>query len=61
MRNRTQKDLQRNGVIDSNRHLVPTFEYLKLKYKLKPTKKKKNFIDQLNQSSKKLEDTQGSV
>ena len=35
LRDRTVKDLQKNGVIDSDKNIVPAFEYQKLKYKIK--------------------------
>jgi hypothetical protein len=39
-RDRTVKDLQKNGLIDNDRNIVPTFEYQKLKYKIKQARKK---------------------
>ena len=39
-RDRTVKDLQKNGLIVQERNIVPTFEYQKLKYKIKQARKK---------------------
>lgn len=37
------KTLQKNGLVDSERNIVPEFEYQKLKYKIK--KSKQNYIN----------------